>query len=103
MVLWIGPEFAMPGSHVAGFGSRMTAPPVKAGLNSLRITVTESKRSMKLVRWMYQRSTDIDSVLLGDQMKPTVLLVDSSGFRFGFARMSVEMVRRQSSGSPPGA
>src|SRR5258706_4774144 len=103
MVLRIGPEFGMPGSQVNGFGLRSTTPPWKLGLNSLRITVPESKRSMKFLRCTYHMSADTERFDDGEKIKPRGWAVDFSGCRFGFDWISVEIVRLQSSVSPPGA
>src|SRR5882672_11826926 len=103
IVLRIGPEFGIPGSQVAGFGLRNTTPPWKLGLNSLRITVPESKRSMKLRRWTYHMSAETEKLDEGEKIRPSVWAVDFSGCRFGFDWIRVEMERLQSSASPPGA
>src|SRR5258706_371046 len=103
IVLRIGPEFGMPGSQVKGFGLRSTIPPWKLGLNSLRITVPESKRSMKFRRWTYHKSDETEKFDDGEKINPRVCAVDFSGCRFGFDWIRVEMLRLQSSASPPGA
>src|SRR5258706_2806350 len=103
MVLRIGPEFGMPGSQVNGFGLRSTMPRWKLGLNSLRITVPESKRSMKFRRWTYHKSAETEKFDDGEKINPRVCAVDFSGCRFGFDWIRVEMLRLQSSASPPGA
>src|SRR5258708_30660574 len=103
IVLRIGPEFGIPGNQVNGFGLRRRIPPWKFGLNSLRITVPGSTRSMKLRRWTYHRSADTEKFDVGEKINPRVWAVDFSGCRFGFDWIRVEMVRLQSSASPPGA
>src|SRR5258708_40142892 len=70
IVLRIGPEFGIPGNQVNGFGLRRTIPPWKFGLNSLRITVPESKRSMKLRRWTDPTSAGTEKVDGGGKGNP---------------------------------
>src|SRR5258708_14057578 len=70
IVLRIGPEFGIPGNQVNGFGLRRTIPPWKFGLNSLRITVPESKRSMKLRRWTYPRAPATAKFDVGEKINP---------------------------------